>query len=447
MPLETIEINSQFKAALDLMENSSEPVFVTGRAGTGKSTLLSHFCQTTGKAVAVLAPTGVAAINVRGQTIHSFFGFKPDITTQQSKALAMRAARYKEAELYQKLETLVIDEISMVRADLLDCMDVFLRTVRKRKQRPFGGVQIIMIGDLYQLPPVVTTTEREIFKLHYASPYFFSSHVFSQMIPHLVELETVYRQKDQSFIDLLNAVRNNSLTDEQIEAINACYEPDFDSIKSEDFYIHLTSTNEQASLINRQRLDSLPGALHTFEGVIDGNFEQKNYPTEWQLQLKKNAQVMLLNNDPSGRWVNGTMGIITEISTGQVEEIKVELENGREDWIKPVRWEILHYDYDEKEKTLVTEPVGAFTQYPLKLAWAITIHKSQGKTFDRVILDVGRGTFATGQMYVALSRCRHLKGLILKKPLRRSHVFVDQRIVSFLTSYTHRKPVFTDFLT
>ncbi|PIS31480.1 AAA family ATPase [Candidatus Saganbacteria bacterium CG08_land_8_20_14_0_20_45_16] len=427
-----IEFNNLFIKALDLLENTSQNVFITGKAGTGKSTLLDYFRNQTKKRVVVLAPTGVAAINVRGETIHSFFGFKPDITLDKVRQLDFKK-RQKE-NIYKKIDAIVIDEISMVRADLLDCVDKFLRLNGPAKNLPFGGLQMIFFGDLYQLPPVVTSHERHIFQNHYSSPYFFSARVFQNIKIEYLELEKVYRQKDEQFIGLLNTIRNNSATEPELAVLNQRYLPDFEA--KDDFAIYLTTTNLMASELNEKRLEELKGKLRVLEGELLGDFEQNQLPTGINLKLKIGAQVMMLNNDPLRRWVNGTMGKIKKIKQ---DEIEVELQDGKREIVQPFTWEIFHFSFDPKIGQLDSEVVATFTQFPLKLAWAITIHKSQGKTFDKVIIDIGRGTFAHGQMYVALSRCRSLDGIVLKKLLKKSHIFMDWRVVKFVTSFQYQK--------
>lgn len=431
-----IEIDGQFAEALRLLEHSEDSLFLTGKAGTGKSTLLSHFRATTDRKVAVLAPTGVAAVNVGGQTIHSFFGFKPDVTVEQAKRQARRLRDGEEGKLFQELDLMVIDEISMVRADLLDCVDAFLRAVRKAPKTPFGGLRLVLLGDLYQLPPVVSAAEREIFSEHYPSPFFFDARVCQQVPLRLVELENIYRQSDPRFIEVLNAVRNNTVGEEHLLILNERCRPDFEP--KDGMYVSLTSTNARASELNAQRLTALKGKSRIYEGRLEGDFEQRAFPTELSLELKPEAQVMLLSNDREGRWVNGTMGRVSKLPPAENgDPIRVVLEEGGEVEVFPNRWDLFRYRFDAKRKRLETEVLGSFTQYPLRLAWALTIHKSQGKTFDRVVLDTGRGMFAPGQMYVALSRCRSLEGLVLKKPIRKEQIFVDWRIVEFMTGHRY----------
>lgn len=430
-----IELNPKFKEALDLMEETSLNVFITGKAGTGKSTLLEFFRSSTKKKIVVLAPTGVAALNVKGQTIHSFFKFKPDITLQKVMKKNIKAGE----NIYKKLDAIIIDEISMVRADLLDCVDKFLRLNGKKKKMPFGGTQMIFIGDLYQLPPVVTGEEKEIFKSQYRSPYFFDAKALEKFEMKFVELEKIYRQKDEKFIYLLNAIRNNSITPEELENINQCYNPVFAPRKN-DFYIYLTPTNNASWEINEIKLRELSGKEFQYEATIDGDFEERSFPTDKCLNLKIGAQVMFLNNDMGKRWVNGTIGKIVEIERHQEfdDEIMVELADGEMVNVLPFVWKIYNFYFDKDRGAIESEMVGSFKQYPLKLAWSVTMHKSQGKTFDKVIVDIGNGTFAHGQMYVALSRCTTLDGLVLKKKILKRHILMDWRVIDFLTRFQYQ---------
>ncbi|MBC7319046.1 AAA family ATPase [bacterium] len=429
-----IELNEQFKRAVDLMENTDKNIFITGKAGTGKSTLLNYFRSITRKKTVVLAPTGVSALNVEGETIHSFFGFKPNVTIQNIKKLSP-----KKRKLYEELDTIIIDEISMVRADLLDCVDYFLRLNGKGKGKPFGGIQMIFIGDLYQLPPVVTSKEKRFFTERYKSQYFFDADVFKEISVEFIELEKVYRQKDEKFIKLLNEIRNNTITEESLALLNSRVGVELPS--DSDYVVYLTPLNETVDKINEERLKSLRGKLYKWEAYIEGDFEEGSYPADVVLQLKKGAQVMMLNNDSRGRWVNGSIGKVVGIRSSKgVEDdvIEVQFPDGRVEDVLPYTWEIFHYRYNEKTQMIETEEIGSFTQYPIKLAWAVTIHKSQGKTFDRVIIDLGRGVFAPGQVYVALSRCTSFEGIVLKKPIKKSHILLDRRIVEFLTKFQYQ---------
>jgi ATP-dependent exoDNAse (exonuclease V) alpha subunit len=428
-----IEINEQFRRALDVMERTSKNVFITGRAGTGKSTLLEYFRLTSAKKIVVLAPTGVAALNVKGQTIHSFFKFKPDVTPEKVR---QQRARKDANNIYQQLDALVIDEVSMVRADLLDCIDEFLKKQRGDNRSRFGGLQMILIGDLYQLPPVVAGKEREVFANLYQTPYFFSAHAFRSLEIEFVELEKVYRQRDEKFISLLNGIRNNTVSDEDIARLNTRVVPDFEPAAG-SYYISLTTTNDLAEDHNMRQLDKLNGKLHVFAGEVTGSFGREYMPTSTVLQVKAGAQVMMLNNDGEGRWVNGSMGLVTAIAKAREggEYINVLFPDGQEVEVFPYTWEI--YRFFIEEGKLQSDVVGTFTQYPLMLAWAVTIHKSQGKTFERVIIDIGRGAFAHGQIYVAVSRCTSFEGMVLRKPINKNNILMDYRVVKFLTGFQY----------
>lgn len=427
--IEKVEINAQFAEALKLMEEGGRPLFVTGRAGTGKSTLLEYFRATTKRKVVVLAPTGVAAVNVSGQTIHSFFKFRPDITIEKASAAAKRAVKAGHSGVYRKMETLIIDEISMVRADLFDSADAFLRIARGKKGEPFGGVHVVMIGDLYQLPPVVTSNEAGIFSAHYASPYFFDSRACRAMDLKIVELEKIYRQRDDRFIALLNSIRNNTAGEAEIEALNARLDPGFEP--ADGSHIHLTSLNREADAINARRLGALPGKEKRFVADVSGTFDEKSCPADRCVILKPGAQVMLLSNDSLGRWVNGTIGTVKSACADSAE---VKLFDGSVENVVPYTWQMFRFGLDKAGKSIVSEAVGKFTQIPLALAWAVTIHKAQGKTFERAVIDIGRA-FACGQTYVALSRARSLEGIVLKARLKKGHVRVDPRVVKFITSH------------
>jgi ATP-dependent exoDNAse (exonuclease V) alpha subunit len=424
-----IEITDQFEKALQLMDETDRSLFITGKAGTGKSTLLAHFCRLTDKQPIILAPTGVAALNVKGQTIHSFFNFYVDVTPQKIRD---KKSKPRNAKLYRKLRTIIIDEISMVRADLLDCIDVFLRMYGPKMTQPFGGVQMIFIGDLYQLPPVVSSQEQDIFHTTYQTPYFFSAQALQNFPLERIELEKVYRQKDQKFITLLNKIRNNSVEEKDMKFLNTRYGVKDATIRS-DYYIILTTTNHRADEINQQHLMSLKGKLYQSPADIKGDFTKEYFPTATDLHYKIGAQIMMLNNDSAKRWVNGSVGIIESSGTSDdgIEFLRVRLQ-GRSGLVEvtPYTWEVFRYGVEEE--TIISEAVGTFTQYPFRLAWAITIHKSQGKTFDQVTIDIGRGTFAAGQIYVALSRCTSFEGIILKTQISRNNIRTDARIHEFL---------------
>lgn len=424
MTLQNIEINPQFEKALELMENTGSHVFITGRAGTGKSTLLEYFRSITEKNLVVLAPTGVAAVNIAGQTIHSFFGFRPDVTVEKVR----RQAKKKASPIYKNLEAIIIDEISMVRADLLDCIDEFLKINGRNPGAPFGGIQMIFIGDLYQIPPVVVGHDRALFEQFYESEYFFDARVFSGIEVEHLELEKIYRQSDSDFIELLNKIRNKTLTSPDLERLNQRVIDE--QVKLPRDAIYLTTTNAMALERNRAELGKLKGKSYIFEADITGQIDPKSYPADEVLELKKKSQVMLLNNDSSGRWINGTIGTVEAINE---ESLEVKLNDGSVVEVLPHKWDVWRFYWDQEARSVAADRMGSFTQYPLKLAWAITIHKSQGKTFDNVVIDLGRGAFASGQLYVALSRCRSFEGIFLKDKIKESDVRLDFRVVKFIT--------------
>lgn len=415
------QLTQEFSDTFDRIENTGHHFYITGNAGTGKSTLLQYFKENTKKKTVVVAPTGIAAINIGGSTLHSFFRFPFHLITKSD----IKKIRDKE-KLFAALETLVIDEVSMVRADMMDAVDQSLRLNRNRPYEPFGGVQVVLIGDLFQLPPIVDEDLAEYYGDFYETPFFFSAQVFNEVRLQKIELQKVFRQTDPVFIGLLNKVRNNTVQQSDLMKINQRYRPSMDA-GGLDLAITLTSTNALASAINVQRLSALKTREYVFESIIDGDFDEKSYPTEKKLKLKKGVQVMMVKNDPNKRWVNGTLGVIHHLTE---EAIEVSF-GGIVHKIEPSIWEKLDYEYDRENGSI--EPVvnGAFRQYPIKLAWAITIHKSQGKTFNNVIIDLGRGAFAHGQAYVALSRCRSYAGLHLKTPFRYSDIILDQRVRSF----------------
>lgn len=432
-----LDFNPEFEQAIRLMEETSQSLFITGKAGTGKSTLLDYFCNHTKKKPVVLAPTGVAALNVKGQTIHRFFNFYIDVTPGKIRT---KDTKPRDSKLYKKLKTIIIDEVSMLRADLLDCIDVFLRMYGPKSTQAFGGVQMVFVGDLYQLPPVVGKEERDIFRTHYTTPYFFSAKALESESLEVVELEKVYRQKDEQFVSLLNKIRNNSVEPEDIEEINQRYLPDEDVDQDEAFTINLTTTNAKADEINETHLNALDGNLCSHKAVIKGDFGKEYYPTATTLQFKVGAQIMLLNNDQKKRWVNGSIGIIEAVKRDEdgEEYLNVRLhDNDKLVSVSPFMWEV--YKFSVEGGMIVSEPAGSFTQYPFRLAWAVTIHKSQGKTFDRVVIDIGRGTFASGQTYVGLSRCTSFEGISLKVPIKKQHIRTDPRIYKFLTSHAYKK--------
>lgn len=421
-----INLSPEISLFLENLEQTNQNFFITGRAGTGKSTLLQYFRAITNKSVVVLAPTGVAAVNVQGQTIHSFFKFWIGITLD---TVRKRYERYNiESKVYKNVQTIIIDEISMVRCDLLDCVEKFLRLNGPHPGKPFGGVQIIVVGDLYQLPPIVRKEEEQIFKTHYKSPFFFDAHCYKSANFSKVELTQVYRQTDNDFIELLDAIRVSKATSKHIDKINERV-VNLDKKLSQDFAISLVTTNTTANQINLNELEKLPGIMKNYRGLIVDEFPERDLPAELELKLKEGSQVMLINNDPSGKWINGDLAQVLQLNDNTV---RVLFEDGTFDDVVPYTWDKIRFVFNEEKNKIESAVVGSFTQIPVKLAWAVTIHKGQGKTFDRAIVDFGAGTFAAGQAYVALSRCRSMSGLSLTVPLQAEHIFHDARISEFL---------------
>jgi ATP-dependent DNA helicase PIF1 len=426
-----ISLSDEFQEVLNQLEHTSENYFVTGRAGTGKSTLLQVFRNTSKKRIAVLAPTGIAALNVKGQTLHSFFGFPPRMIDKSD------IFKRKDYKFFKKIETIIIDEVSMVRADMLDNIDWFLR-LHRENDVPFGGVQMIFFGDLFQLPPVIASEfEKKYFKENYSSQYFFSSKIIEEIDINMVELNQVYRQDERHFIRLLDNIRQNSIDYDDLEDLNQRFEP---LPEDKKFIVYLCARNATTDAINKEEIDKLTEERFVFNAKTDGEFNPLLFPAESTLVLKVGAQIMFVKNDPQKQFVNGTIGTISHISHDQITADILD-ENGVETTIKVEKqtWENIKYKSDPtNETTIKAEVTGTYTQYPVKLAWAITIHKSQGKTFERVIIDLGGGAFESGQTYVALSRCKKLNGIYLKKPITPRDIFIDPVVVSFYETMKRR---------
>ena len=424
--------NFELNVARFIVEKTDMSLFLTGKAGTGKTTFLRDVVRHTKKKCIVLAPTGIAAVNAGAMTIHSFFqfGLGPFVKGVIEPKSDFRINKSK-LELIRNLQLLIIDEVSMVRADLMDHIDVELRRIR-RNSKPFGGVQLLMIGDLQQLPPIAHGGEDELLRQYYKTLYFFSSAALKSMKYSCIELKTVYRQTDGHFINILNHARECTLTNQDISDLNTRYIPDF-SPKPEDGYIRLMTHNRQVDYINATEMAKLDSHPFTFEAAVTGTFPEESYPTANSLTLKKGAQVMFIKNDPERRFINGTLGEVRSIDKNC---IAVRLaESGKTIEVEPMEWQNIRYQFDEETKEISSKQIGRFKQDPLKAAWAITVHKSQGLTFDKAIIDV-HAAFSPGQAYVALSRCRTLEGLVLSSPVSAS-VFMKDKAVDAYMNYIY----------
>lgn len=437
--MEGVEINSGFEQVLNFVNQTNRLIFLTGKAGTGKTTLLKYIRANCFKQLAIVAPTGVAAINAGGSTIHSFFQFpfgpflinlKENGEPDAVKNSAVLKYTSQRLAIFRNLELLIVDEVSMVRADLLDQIDVTLRQTRKKWQQPFGGVQVLFIGDMYQLPPVVPSEEWQLLADTYPSPFFFESKVLRQHPPVFIELEKIYRQTNQVFIDLLNKVRTNTLNQNDIALLNSRYKATI-SDQEYNHNITLTTHNRKADEINNRHLNRLSGKAYTYQCKVDGQFSEKNYPADEVLALKKGARVMFLKNNSEKNYYNGKIGTIAELDEKSIkvvgDEDQLEIE------VVPESWTNVSYKLDKTNGHLNEEILGTFTQYPLRLAWAITIHKSQGLTFNNLIIDAAE-SFSAGQVYVALSRCRSLEGLTLSSRIGADALISEKAVVHFSNS-------------
>lgn len=416
----TVTLTPEQQAVFEAIEHGREHLFVTGRAGTGKSTLLSHLAWHTSKQLVIAAPTGVAALNVGGQTVHSLF--KLPIGVIGSSPIEQPGEVRK---LLNTIDTLVIDEVSMVSADLMDAIDRSLRQARARRDEPFGGVQLVLFGDPFQLSPVPPSDphERAYFRDHYRSLWFFDAKVWLETELRIHTLREIHRQHEDEFRDLLSAVRYGRVTAAMAGRLNEVGARPAPG----DGIITLATRNDAVARINAENLERLPGTSMTAEADVTGDFGSGAFPADERLQLKVGAQVMLLRNDPDSRWVNGSIGEVTRIDRTVYVEI-----DGEEHEVEPIVWEKLRYSYSADTKELKREVVGEFTQFPLRLAWAVTIHKSQGKTYDQAVVDLGRRAFSPGQTYVALSRIRALAGVYLSRPLQPADIFVDEHVLRFM---------------
>lgn len=439
--IEKIDLNNQeLQNALQLVQFTHRSLFLTGKAGTGKSTFLHYIAQTTKKKYVILAPTGIAAINVGGVTLHSFFKlpFHPLLpndrrysTQQLRNTLKYNSEKIK---LIRELELIIIDEISMVRADIIDFIDKILRVYSHNMRIPFGGKQLLFVGDVYQLEPVLKEEDWQLLQPYYPSKFFFDAHVFRSFQLVCIELQKVYRQRDDKFISILDHIRTSTVTNTDLSLLNqqvGLPQP----MDAHQLSITLSTRRDTVDYINSLHLSKLPGDATILHGSIDGEYPENNLPTPIELEVKTGAQILFIKNDREKRWVNGTLGTIIGIGDEEDGKIYVRTEQGEDVDVEQEVWNNVRYTYNQKEQKVEEEILGSFQQFPLRLAWAITIHKSQGLTFNQVKIDLSGGVFAGGQTYVALSRCRSLKGIVLQEPVKKEDIYVNQEVVRFSKNY------------
>ena len=431
--------NPEFIKAWELLQHTKQSIFLTGKAGTGKSTFLRYITAHTRKKYVVLAPTGIAAVNVGGVTLHSFFRipFKPIVPGDPDFAPNRIKERMKYpgslVKLIRELELIIIDEISMVRADIIDFVDLLLRTYSGNQREPFGGKQLLFVGDVFQLEPVLTGDMRDILRKFYRDAFFFSAHAFDRINLVPIELRKIYRQSQGEFVELLDRIRMGAATAADISRLNSrCVALSLPMEGEEKPTMTLASRRDMVDQINESRLEAIDKPVFTFIGEIKKDFPENSLPTDLELSLKEGAQVVFIKNSPDRFWVNGTIGTVTTLTQDLLE---VRLENGEIHEVEPEKWSNIKYSFDEKTNKIIETELGSFTQYPVKLAWALTIHKSQGLTFNNVIIDLGRGAFTGGQTYVALSRCRSFEGLTLRSTVAERDIFVNPAILNFSRSF------------
>ena len=436
--------NPEFQDAWSVLQRTHRSVFLTGKAGTGKSTFLKYIRDNIKKKTVVLAPTGIAAVNVGGQTMHSFFKipFKPmvpDDPDYANPARMRKMLRYtkEKVKLIRELELIIIDEISMVRADIIDFVDRVLRVYSGNMREPFGGKQLLLVGDIFQLEPVVTHDTRDILRRYYKYFFFFNARAFAQINLVAIELRKIYRQSDNAFIALLDRIRINRASSADMARLNQRCNPDYHEV-NDDFVITLATRRDTVDSINDEHMKALKTPEYVYEGAIEGDFPENSLPTAYNLALKEGAQVIFIRNDKEGRWCNGTIARVTKLTETRVY---VALESGEEMAVEREVWENMQYTYNEKEKKVEEKVLGTFSQIPIKPAWALTVHRSQGLTFNKVVIDFAGGAFTGGQTYVALSRCTSLEGITLLKPLSERDIIVNMAVVEFSHQFNNRKMI------